>query len=102
MGDGSAGTPIGHDRNCMASILLTAFLGPAPVQTPGGFVVQRLKEIGADRLCKCWVIQQDSDIVSSLFAGAFPASANFRSIFIIEMNAVVGCVLGITRISRNQ
>ena len=54
-----------------------------------------LEKIGADRKRKGRVVDLQRDVFAGFLAGAFPAGADFRSVFIAVMDAIVGRVLAV-------
>src|SRR6185437_1503250 len=86
----------------MRSISLAALGRAVPVQHPRRLVVAGLEEIGADRLMQRRVIDDERDVFACLFAGAFPARADFRAVRIAQMDTKVGRILGIGRFRRNE
>jgi hypothetical protein len=86
----------------MASVLPVALLRAAPVQRPCAAGVVVAEQVGADRLRQGGIVDQQRDIFARPLAGAFPAGADLRAVVIAEMNAIVGRVLGIGRLGRND
>src|SRR6187402_71602 len=89
-----------RSRYRMPSVPLTALGRTVPVQHPGGFVIARLEEVGADRLRQDRTVDDQRDVIAGLFACAFPARADLRPVAITEMDAVVRRVLGIALLGR--
>ena len=72
------------------------------MQRPGRLVVAIAKEVRAYRLRERRVVELDRDIVSGLFAGAFPAGANLGAVLVTGVNAVVRRILRFARICRHN
>ena len=86
----------------MRSAPIAALRRTVPVQHPGGLVVARLEEVGADRLRECGIVDDERDVLAGLLAGALPARADLRAVAVAEVDAIVRRILGIGGFGRNE
>src|SRR5690606_28836680 len=77
------------------SVPLAALGRTVPEQTPDGFVLGRLEQVRADRLCQGGIVDLQGDIIAGLFAGAFPSGADLRSVIVAVVNTIVRRILSV-------
>src|SRR5690606_19428754 len=89
-------------RKCMALVPLVTRSWATPVQRPRRARIIVAEQVGADGMRECWIVQQHRKVFASLFAGAFPGCTDLRAFNGTVMDAVVGDILCVRFLHRND